>query len=133
MRKVEKIESEGKTLVYIIRARLKTSNTEFFTPKTANLQVGYIVYPAGSIIPKHVHKKIIRKLDRTEEVLIVRKGSCEFDIYNDQRRLVATRKVKAGDVIVTVGGGHGFRVLQDLVLLEIKQGPYTGIDEKERF
>jgi hypothetical protein len=32
-----------------------------------------------------------------------------------------------------VGGGHGFHMLEDTVLLEVKQGPYTGIDEKEHF
>lgn len=133
MHKIEEIKSEGKTFVYIIKASLKTNKTEFFTPKTANLQVGHIVYPSGSIIPKHIHKKIIRKLDRTEEVLIVREGNCEFDIYNDKRKLVATRNINKGDIIIITGGGHGFRVLHNLVLLEIKQGPYTGIDEKERF
>lgn len=133
MSKVEIIESEGKTLVYLIRGKHRVVKTQFISPRIANLQVGYIVYPAGSIIPKHIHKKIIRKLDRTEEVLIVQKGSCKFDIYNDQKKLVSTRKVSEGDIIVIFGGGHGFRVTKNLVLLEIKQGPYTGIDEKERF
>jgi hypothetical protein len=35
--------------------------------------------------------------------------------------------------MVAVNGGHGFRVLEDTVLLEIKQGPYPGGAEKERF
>lgn len=133
MLKIEKIESQGKTLVYLIKGKQKVSKTQFISPQTANLQVGHIVYSTGSVIPKHIHKKIIRRLDRTEEVLIVQKGSSEFDIYNDEKELIATRKVKKGDIIIIAGGGHGFRVLKDLVLLEIKQGPYTGIEEKERF
>ena len=133
MEQIEKIESKGKILVYLIRGKQKVVKTQFITPPTANLQVGHIVYPAGSIIPKHLHKEIHREIDRTEEVLVVKEGSSEFDIYNDEKKLIATRKVKKGDIIIIATGGHGFRVIKNLVLLEIKQGPYTGIDEKERF
>jgi hypothetical protein len=35
--------------------------------------------------------------------------------------------------MLMVAGGHGFRMLEDTVILEVKQGPYTGEDEKERF
>lgn len=133
MRKIEKIGSGGKILVYLIRGKQIITRTQFITPQNANLQVGHIAYPAKSIISRHIHKKIIRRLDRTEEVLIVRKGSCLFDIYDERKKLVTTRKVGEGDIIIITGGGHGFRVVKDLVLLEIKQGPYTGIDEKERF
>ena len=47
--------------------------------------------------------------------------------------LIATRELATGDVMLMVGGGHGFRMLEDTVLLEVKQGPYTGVAEKERF
>jgi uncharacterized protein with PhoU and TrkA domain len=65
--------------------------------------------------------------------LIIRRGRCEVDIYNDDRQLIATRELREGDILLIVGGGHGFRILEDTVFLEIKQGPYTGIDEKVRF
>lgn len=66
-------------------------------------------------------------------MLVVRSGRCQIDLYDRERRHVATRELGAGDVILIVGGGHGFRMLEDTVLLEVKQGPYTGLDEKERF
>jgi hypothetical protein len=47
--------------------------------------------------------------------------------------LVAPRELNVGDVMLVVGGGHGFCMLEDTVFLEIEQGPYTGEDEKERF
>jgi len=133
MLQIEEIKSKGKILVYIIKNGQKIAKTHFLTPQNANMQVGYIVYPAKSVIPRHFHKKIIRRLDRTEEVLVVKKGSAYFDIYDGKKHLVATRRVKAGDIMIIVGGGHGFRVVKDLILLEVKQGPYTGVDEKERF
>jgi len=35
--------------------------------------------------------------------------------------------------MLMVTGGHGFRMLENTVFLEVKQGPYTGLEEKERF
>ena len=49
-----------------------------------------------------------------------------MDVYSDDQRLVATRELGLGDILIAVRGGHGFRVLEDTVLLEIKQGPYPG-------
>ena len=69
----------------------------------------------------------------TSEVLILRRGRCEIDIYNNERELVATRELRQGDIMLMVDGGHGFRMTEDTVFVEVKQGPYTGLDEKERF
>ena len=120
-------------LAYIIRAGFLPDKTTFLTPPEYKQQVGYIVYPAGGEIQRHVHRPLERHLIGTSEVLIVRRGRCEIDIYNDDRQLVATRELREGDIMLMVGGGHGFRMMEDTVLLEVKQGPYTGEDEKERF
>ncbi len=120
-------------LAYIIRGKLNPTQTTFLTPPEFKQQVGFIVYPAGGEIQRHVHRPLERHLVGTSEVLIVRRGRCEIDIYNDERELVATRELGQGDIMLMVGGGHGFRMLEDTVFLEVKQGPYTGLDEKERF
>ena len=60
-------------------------------------------------------------------------GRCEMDVYDDERHLVSTHELGPGDVILMVAGGHGFRMLEDTTLLEVKQGPYTGLEEKIRF
>jgi hypothetical protein len=133
MEPVEHFTWNGKPLVYIIRAGMNPEQTTFLTPQELNLQVGFIVYPAGGEIARHVHRPLERYIVGTSEVLVVKKGRCLIDIYNDEREVVATRELRAGDVMLMVGGGHGFRMLEDTVFLEIKQGPYTGLDEKERF
>lgn len=92
-----------------------------------------MVYPKGGEIAKHIHLALERHLVGTSEVLVLMKGRCLIDIYNAEKELVATRELIAGDVMLMVGGGHGFRVQEDTVFLEIKQGPYLDIDEKERF
>ena len=130
---IECISWNGQPLAYIVRAEFTPAQTTFFTPPDLKQQVGYVVYPGGSEIPRHTHRDIERRLIGTSEVLVVRHGRCEIDIYNPQREVVATRELRDGDVMLMVGGGHGFRILDDTVFLEIKQGPYTGLDEKERF
>ena len=130
---VERIYWGETCITYIIRASFLPDKTTFLTPPDYKQQVGYIVYPAGGEIQRHVHRPLERYIVGTSEVLVIKKGKCEIDIYNDDQELVATRELHEGDVMLMVGGGHGFRMLEETVLMEIKQGPYTGIDEKERF
>jgi hypothetical protein len=133
MELIENITWQGVPLAYIIRSELNPIQTTFLTPPEFKQQVGFVVYPAGGEIQRHVHCPLERHLVGTSEVLIVRRGRCEIDIYNNARELVATRELRQGDIMLMVDGGHGFRMLEDTVFLEVKQGPYTGLDEKERF
>lgn len=64
---------------------------------------------------------------------MVKKGRCWADFYRDDNSLLCSREMGPGDVLVLVGGGHGFRMVEDTVLVEIKQGPYLGLDDKQRF
>jgi hypothetical protein len=130
---VERIYWDEICLAYIIRASFLPDETTFLTPPDYKQQVGYIVYPAGGKIERHVHRPLKRNLVGTSEVLILKRGRCEIDIYSNEGKLVATRELRKGDVMLMVGGGHGFRMLEETVFLEIKQGPYLGIEEKERF
>ena len=66
-------------------------------------------------------------------MLIVKQGKCLIDVFDDKERLVETCELEEGDVMLMLGGGHGFRILEDTVFLEIKQGPYAGDEEKVAF
>jgi len=133
MENVEEIRNGAQTLVYIIRAAVDSASTTFVTQPSANLQVGFVVYPRGGEIAPHVHLPLQRTTTGTAEFLLVKKGRCLIDVYDSEKRLVATRELHTGDVMLMLAGGHAFRMLDDTVLLEVKQGPYTGLQEKERF
>ena len=133
MESCEQILWESLPLAYIFRRDLKPEKTTFFTPADFNFQLGFVVYQAGGEVTPHLHRPLERRIIGTSEVLLVKKGRCEIDIYNSKRELVATRELNEGDLVLTINGGHGFRMLEDTVLLEVKQGPYSGVDEKERF
>jgi hypothetical protein len=57
----------------------------------------------------------------------------EIDVYDQNKVLLATRELQEGDFVLMVSGGHGFRILEATVLLEIKLGPYAGASDKELF
>ncbi|MBA3672121.1 MAG: hypothetical protein H0W68_08895 [Gemmatimonadaceae bacterium] len=129
---VEQIASAGQLLAIIIRVAVAPAATTFVTAVELEQQVGFVVYPAGGIVPRHLHPPLPRQTSGTSEVIVVKHGRCELDVYDGARSLVATRELAAGDVMLLVAGGHGFRMLEDTVLLEVKQGPYVA-SEKEAF
>lgn len=136
MELIDKIEHEGRILAYVIPAAARPERTTFLTPPEDKQQVGFVVYAGGGTIRRHYHKPFRREIHGTSEVLVVRQGLCEVDLFDMQGgegALVATRTLRSGDVLVLVSGGHGFRVLEDTVFLEVKQGPYLGTDDKEAF
>ncbi|HEX9114521.1 MAG TPA: hypothetical protein VGA61_00510 [Anaerolineae bacterium] len=120
-------------LAYVIHGGSLPDRTTFLTPPEFKQQVGYVVYPAGGEVIRHLHLPLERNLVGTSEVLLVLKGHTYFDIYDDEQNLVATRELFQGDMMLMVGGGHGFRMIEDTVFLEIKQGPYLDREEKQRF
>src|SRR5690348_2224732 len=121
---IEAIGRDGRVFAYVIHQGRDPHKTTFLTPDECIQQVGFVVHPAGSEVPRHTHLPIERRITGTPEVLVVRSGRCEMDVYDDDEQIVATRELRAGDVMLMQGGGHGFRMLEDTVLLEIKQGPY---------
>jgi hypothetical protein len=129
----EIISWNGQPLVYILRPDPLPERTTFVTPPEFKQQVGFVVYPRGSEIARHIHLDLERQLVGTSEVLVLLKGRCLIDVFTTGKELVATRELQAGDVMLMVGGGHGFRIEEDTVFLEIKQGPYLDAEEKERF
>jgi hypothetical protein len=129
----ETISFQGQALCILVHSTYMPDRTTFLTPPEYKQQVGFVVYPKNGEIPRHTHVPLERHIVGTSEVILVKKGRCLLDIYNDEQKLVATREMGPGDLMLMVGGGHGFRILEETILLEIKQGPYTGLEEKERF
>lgn len=130
---IEEIRAGDDVVAYVIRAAATADATAFLTPDDATFQSGFVVYPAGGEVMPHLHLPVVREVVGTSEFLLVRSGRCFVDIYDDDRGLLATRELSTGDAILSLGGGHGFRMMEDTVLLELKQGPFVGGTEKLRF
>jgi len=133
MSPVEIISDGEQPLAYLIRGNWMPQKTEFLTPDHFGQQVGMIVHSADEDIPPHLHLPVLREVQGTTECIVVRKGSCDIDIYDSRKQLMTSRQLIRGDVVLLLAGGHGFHMREDTVLFEVKQGPYMGILDKERF
>jgi hypothetical protein len=101
------------------------------TSNDLSQQLAYMHHPAGKIIESHVHSPLPRQVQHTQETLLVRRGKLRVDFYDEQHNYLESRILEAGDVVLLVAGGHGFEVLEDLEMFEVKQGPYA--EDKIRF
>tara|TARA_Y100000768_G_scaffold374886_1_gene345084 strand:+ start:9780 stop:10181 length:402 start_codon:yes stop_codon:yes gene_type:complete len=133
MKNIEIIYDNDVAVAYFIDSNWNPKKTEFITPDDLNQQMGMIVYSKDESITPHEHLPITRTIEGTTECIIVRKGSCFIDIYNKEQKKINTKKLKIGDIILLLGGSHGFRMIEDTVLFEVKQGPYAGDQDKRRF
>jgi len=105
----------------------------FFTPPDFSQQLAFIKHKAGKIIDPHIHNLVLREVCYTNEVLFIRKGKLKVDFYDESQNYLDTRVLEAGDVILLAKGGHGFEVIEEVEIIEVKQGPYTGENDKTRF
>lgn len=105
----------------------------FLTEDNNEFQIAQFNLDQGTEIKRHIHGKQERKIENTSEVIIVNEGSLELEIYDESLELVTTEIVNKGQVIALFNGGHGFKSLLNSKFLEVKQGPYTEEQDKERF
>ena len=105
----------------------------FFTPPDFSQQLGYMNRPAGYRIPSHVHKDVEREVRKTQEVLFIRSGRVRIQFYTDRREPLTSRELAGGDVVLLASGGHGVTMLEPTEIIEVKQGPYAGDEDKVRF
>ncbi|HEY2901622.1 MAG TPA: hypothetical protein VGL59_13655 [Polyangia bacterium] len=130
---VEQIVDTEQRLAIIVSRRFNEPGIHFFTPNDLSQQLAYMHYPRGKLIPAHVHNPVHRQIIYTQETLFVRRGKLRVDFYNSQREYVRSNVLEAGDVLLLIAGGHGFEVLEEIEMIEVKQGPYLGEQDKTRF
>lgn len=129
----EQIQHDGQVLAMILRASFKEEGIHFFTPDSFSQQLGYMKRPVGHVIEPHDHNPVKRTVTWTQEVLFVKSGRVRLDLYDADRSYLESRVLEPGDVVLLAHGGHGFVVLEEAEIIEVKQGPYVGEDDKTRF
>ena len=129
----EEIHISGSLAAVILRAGFDEPGIRFFTPNDYSQQLASMSYKPGKVIPAHTHNPVQREVMHTQETLFIRKGKVRVDFFTEEQVYVTSRVLGAGDVILLIAGGHGFEVLEDLNMIEVKQGPYAGEADKTRF
>lgn len=130
---IENITHKNLLLSVIIRAEYHKEGISFFTPDNFSQQLGYMNRPQGYVIPPHVHNLVPREVSLTQEVLYIKSGKVRVDFYDDDKNYLQSSILLKGDVILLAHGGHGFEMLEQSEMIEIKQGPYCGEEDKVRF
>ncbi|MEI2579055.1 hypothetical protein V5G28_009725 [Scytonema sp. PRP1] len=90
-------------------------------------------HPKGKVIQPHTHNPVYREVMYTQEVLFLKKGKLRVDFYDNEQQYLESRILESGDVILLSSGGHGFEVLEEIEMIEVKQGPYVKEQDKTRF
>ena len=133
MGQIEEVKKKEKLLAMIIRNDYECKGVDFVTPNEFSQQVAYMHHPAGKIIDAHVHNMVHRNVVLTQEVLFIKKGVLRVDFYDEYEDYLESKVLHAGDIILLVSGGHGFSVIEEVEMIEVKQGPYSGDQDKKRF
>ncbi len=129
---IEKILHADRLLAIIVSHRFREPGIHFFTPDDLSQQLAYMRHPAGKKIAPHLHNFVPREVHFTQEVLFIRKGKLRVDFYDEERNYLQSRILEGSDTILLATGGHGFEVLEEVEMIEVKQGPYAGDQDKTR-
>jgi mannose-6-phosphate isomerase-like protein (cupin superfamily) len=130
---IEQITYDNQLLALIVSQKFEEPGIHFFTPNELSQQLAYMRHPVGKVIQPHVHNPVTREVQFTQEALFIRKGKLRVDIYNNEQEYLESRMLEPGDVILLVAGGHGFEVLEEVEMIEVKQGPYVGEQDRTQF
>lgn len=130
---VRKIIHEGRLLSIIVPKDFSQPGTHFVTPDEFSQQLAFINHPSGTKIQPHVHHVVQKEVKDIQEVLFIKKGKVRVDLYNEEQIYLESVLLTAGDTILLAAGGHGFEVLEDTEIIEVKQGPYAESKDKTRF
>jgi hypothetical protein len=130
---ITEIRYRNEILAIIVPHTFHEPGIHFLTPATFSQQLAYMRHPAGKVIEAHVHNPVIRDTKNTLEVLLLKRGRLRVDFFTSEQTYLESRILEAGDVILLASGGHGFEVLEEIEMIEVKQGPYAGDRDKTRF
>lgn len=130
---IETITHGIEPIALIIRAEYDEPGIHFFTPANFSQQVAAMTRPEGHKIAAHVHNLLVRQVLYTQEVLFIKRGKVKVNLYSSNREFIDAKTLKTGDTILLCGGGHSLEMLEETSMIEVKQGPYAGDDDKTQF
>ena len=88
-------------------------------------------HKSQTYIKPHTHKNYLRKIKKTTEILLIKKGSLRVDFYS-KRKYLFSKVVNKGKILILLEGSHGFKILKNCSMLEVKQGPYNPKKDKQK-
>jgi hypothetical protein len=130
---IENIEIYDQIVATIVRHQYHFDGIRFFTAAEDTLQLGYMKRPANYKIQPHLHIPVERTVLLTQEVLYIKNGVVRVNFYDDSKIYHKNVILYKGDIVLLKTAGHGFDIIEDAEIIEIKQGPYAGENDKIKF
>jgi hypothetical protein len=123
----KEIIHNGEVVARLITEQDWKEGLGFFSHDHEYIQVGTWNYAQNKVVE--------RVIDRTQEVVVVMKGSLKAGIYTLEEEWLEDIIVQQGEVLILLNCGHGYEILEDDTrVFEIKNGPYLGADvDRRRF
>ncbi len=103
----------------------------FYGSKASAVQVGRFRYDQGRKLRAHRHIRRPRQIEKTQEILIVMRGSVKITTYAETgKEIIDVATLVSGEYYILYDGGVGIEILEDDTrLLEIKPGTYEVTDD----
>ena len=131
---IKKIIYQKKLLAYIVDEKnFLKQGVDFVTPNYFSLQLGFISHKKNYFIKPHTHKKFLRKINKTTEILFIKSGILRVDFYENNKKYLFSYLIKKNQILILIDGSHGFKVIKSCRVIEVKQGPFFSILDKTRF
>lgn len=131
---IHKITHKKELLALIVKNKYtKKKGINFFTNIALSQQVAYMNHKKGHIIQPHIHKKRLKKIYDTSEVLVILEGAMKIDFYNNKKKYLLSKNLVKHDIAILLKHGHGFKIQKNCKFIEVKQGPYNPRKDKFKF
>ena len=127
---IEIFDESGNLVAVYFDFNQNDSNVDFLTKTESELQLAVMNKKVGERIKPHYHPPFSRRLNSTQEVLLILRGKIRADLYNSSDEIFRRVILTEGTGLQLVSGGHGFEILEPCKFIEIKQGPYAGEKDK---
>jgi len=125
---MQKFEHNGELLAVKFDGEFK-KGVDFLTENSEGLQVGTWWHPKGKELDAHTHEQNRRSINRTQEFVLVYEGLMEVDLYGHGKEIIHSFELEVGEFAILLIGGHGYRMIEDTKVIEVKSGEFNYDDK----
>lgn len=133
---MEKIFSKIKPglLLHIVNRKSEIGERRNLVPNDQFLQASCFRLGKGKTFKAHKHIEYPRSVAIPQESWVVIQGAVKAQLYDIDDSIIAEPVLRAGDISITLFGGHNYVCLEDNTLVyEYKTGPYFGQEKDKAF
>jgi hypothetical protein len=121
-------------LLHIVcRGGALTEKRTNLTDPAEFIQVAGLKLGQGDKFRPHKHIPVQKTTSITQESWVIVRGVVVAYLFDLDDTLLAEVTLNAGDISITLYGGHTYRCAEDALVYEFKTGPYLGIEQDKVF